>query len=452
MIGSPGFPIVGGMDIPFAIPECRVARFAERDEDHLVIPMRLDADSSRCPDCQHASGPSIAATSAIPPTCRCRHRRPVSASRCGGSTAATRPADAALRRDAYGPPRARAPVVRGGSARRRPGSASPAAVRAAPVSSRTSICRPAARPCCGSSPACRCPTRRLPSGSASTTGRSGRAAVTARSSSTSTVTASSISSRIARHPRWPAGSNGTPASNSSPGSLDRVRARHKPRRSPGATGRRSLAPAHQYTSGRRTLAPRRPCPVAQPAAPPWLDRSSRPAQPRLCPFYDGVGSGGTEPDTMAGHLRRGPPSARRGEPLLAIARALGLARATVRKYASAEAFPARLPHGAGPSLLDPHVAYLAGRIDEGCENAMALWREIREQGYPGRAIQGRAGRCIASSPSEERGRSDQAANSAVPRPAPRSRLSRKPRCRQHGSWPGCSCSRPRCWMRATQLW
>ncbi|KMO20160.1 ISL3 family transposase [Methylobacterium indicum] len=76
-----------------------------------------------------------------------------------------------------------------------------------------------------------------------------------------------------------------------------------------------------------------------------------------------------------------------GEPLLGIARALGLARATVRKYASAETFPARLPHGAGPSLLDPHIPYLAARIDEGCENAMALWREIREQGYPGTSRQ-----------------------------------------------------------------
>ena len=72
-----------------------------------------------------------------------------------------------------------------------------------------------------------------------------------------------------------------------------------------------------------------------------------------------------------------------GETLLGIARAMGLARATVRKYAAADIFPARLPHGAGSSLLDVHVGYLVRRIGEGCENAMALWREIRERGYPG---------------------------------------------------------------------
>ena len=76
-----------------------------------------------------------------------------------------------------------------------------------------------------------------------------------------------------------------------------------------------------------------------------------------------------------------------GQTLLGIARAMGLARATVRKYAAADTFPARLPHGPGPSLLDPHVDYLLGRIGEGCENAVALWRELRERGYPGTSRQ-----------------------------------------------------------------
>ncbi|MFH6782756.1 MULTISPECIES: transposase family protein [Methylobacterium] len=43
------------MDIPLAIPECHVARFVEQHEDHLVIPLRLDAASGRCPDCGQAS-------------------------------------------------------------------------------------------------------------------------------------------------------------------------------------------------------------------------------------------------------------------------------------------------------------------------------------------------------------------------------------------------------------
>ena len=76
-----------------------------------------------------------------------------------------------------------------------------------------------------------------------------------------------------------------------------------------------------------------------------------------------------------------------GETQLGIARAMSLARATVRKYAAADTFPVRLPHGPGPSLLDPHVDYLLRRIGEGCENAMALWREIRERGYPGTSRQ-----------------------------------------------------------------
>ena len=76
-----------------------------------------------------------------------------------------------------------------------------------------------------------------------------------------------------------------------------------------------------------------------------------------------------------------------GEALLAIARAMGLARGTVRKYAYAATFPARLPHGPGPSILDPYLPYLGQRLAEGCENGLALWRELRSQGFPGGAKQ-----------------------------------------------------------------
>lgn len=72
-----------------------------------------------------------------------------------------------------------------------------------------------------------------------------------------------------------------------------------------------------------------------------------------------------------------------GEPLLAIARAMGLARATARKFARAESFPVRLPHGPGPSILDPYLPHLGRRLAEGCENGLALWRELRAQGFPG---------------------------------------------------------------------
>lgn len=72
-----------------------------------------------------------------------------------------------------------------------------------------------------------------------------------------------------------------------------------------------------------------------------------------------------------------------GEPLMAIARATSLARGTVRKFAHAEGFPARLPHGPGPSILDPYLPHLEQRLAEGCENGLALWRELRGLGFPG---------------------------------------------------------------------
>ncbi len=73
---------------------------------------------------------------------------------------------------------------------------------------------------------------------------------------------------------------------------------------------------------------------------------------------------------------------RAGEPLLTIARAMGLARATVRKFARAESFPARLPRGPGPSIIDPFLPHLERRLAKGCENGLVLWRHIATVSVP----------------------------------------------------------------------
>ncbi len=72
-----------------------------------------------------------------------------------------------------------------------------------------------------------------------------------------------------------------------------------------------------------------------------------------------------------------------GEKLLAISRSTGLARATARKYAHADAFPERAVRRPGRSNLDPYLAHLEATLAEGFEDAMALWREVRAQGYAG---------------------------------------------------------------------
>ncbi|MFE8597102.1 transposase [Archangium violaceum] len=76
-----------------------------------------------------------------------------------------------------------------------------------------------------------------------------------------------------------------------------------------------------------------------------------------------------------------------GEPLLRISHTLRLARGTVRKYASAPNFPERAAKVPGPNILDPYLEYLAQRHAEGCENASALWREIRARGFAGTSRQ-----------------------------------------------------------------
>jgi transposase len=77
----------------------------------------------------------------------------------------------------------------------------------------------------------------------------------------------------------------------------------------------------------------------------------------------------------------------RGEKLLPISRAVNLAVGTVRKYAYAESVPVPEARRLRPSILDPYLAQLRARLTEGCENALALWRELRVVGFPGTAKQ-----------------------------------------------------------------
>ncbi len=66
-----------------------------------------------------------------------------------------------------------------------------------------------------------------------------------------------------------------------------------------------------------------------------------------------------------------------------IARLLNVSRGTVIRYAKAEVFPERARNSQRPSILDPFLPYLESRFQAGGSNAHQLWREIKEQGYPG---------------------------------------------------------------------
>ncbi len=74
---------------------------------------------------------------------------------------------------------------------------------------------------------------------------------------------------------------------------------------------------------------------------------------------------------------------RQGHNMLQIARRLGIARGTTRRYFYAESFPERAQRQVKPSLLDPFLPYLSERYRAGCINASQLWREIQAQGYQG---------------------------------------------------------------------
>ena len=71
---------------------------------------------------------------------------------------------------------------------------------------------------------------------------------------------------------------------------------------------------------------------------------------------------------------------------MAVARAMGLARGTVRKFARTERFPACLPHGPGPSILDPLAR------PRGDDQGRALGRRPEAEAGVVRVESGAAGR------------------------------------------------------------
>jgi transposase len=72
-----------------------------------------------------------------------------------------------------------------------------------------------------------------------------------------------------------------------------------------------------------------------------------------------------------------------GHSISDIARQMKLSRTTVYRYLALSALPESNPRRRRASLLDPFVAYLSQRWLAGCRNASQLWREIKQQGYPG---------------------------------------------------------------------
>ena len=76
-----------------------------------------------------------------------------------------------------------------------------------------------------------------------------------------------------------------------------------------------------------------------------------------------------------------------GEPLISIARAMNLARGTVRNYAYASSFPERGAHRPSRSTINRYLPHLQARVAEGCEDAAVLWRELQAQGFTGTARQ-----------------------------------------------------------------
>jgi transposase len=68
-----------------------------------------------------------------------------------------------------------------------------------------------------------------------------------------------------------------------------------------------------------------------------------------------------------------------------IAQKVGIAAPTIRRYLRELTFAERRPNPCPPKKLDAYQEYLRRHWQEGCCNALQLWRELKEQGFTGGA-------------------------------------------------------------------
>lgn len=66
-----------------------------------------------------------------------------------------------------------------------------------------------------------------------------------------------------------------------------------------------------------------------------------------------------------------------------IAKELHMSPTSVRKFVHAGAFPERAVQLRRKGQIGPYLPYLVERVQQGCDNASLLWREIQAQGFPG---------------------------------------------------------------------
>ncbi|TAK27886.1 MAG: ISL3 family transposase [Myxococcaceae bacterium] len=158
-----------------------------------------------------------------------------------------------------------------------------------------------------------------------------------------------------------------------------------------------LLHAHRAALAEAALA--EPAPASAPTPPardsdPAASSSAPRANPSTLPTPEGVRRS-PEPLTPARAVAAGRQAARQarydqvkalraqGLSHRAIGTRVGMTPATVRKYLAAPTCPTRAPRRTKVGTLTRVDAHLRARWQEGCEDALVLWREVQEIGFRG---------------------------------------------------------------------